>query len=626
MVNVIAELKRRNVLRASALYIGAVWALAQGIAQLAPVFDAPEWVTRWFVIAAAIGFPFFVAFAWFFEFTPDGLKRESEVAPGESIAAKTSKKLDRAIFAVMSLAIVLLLANTLVWRKGAGLQTADPSESQGSGLQAAAKGEPAAISIPDIATDPSIAVMPFVNLSSDKEQQYFSDGISEELLNLLSEVPGLRVIARTSSFSFRGKDASVTDIARKLQVAALLEGSVRKAGNQVRINVQLVRASDSTQLWSQDYDRTLTDIFQVQDDVAAQVVSRLKVTLLGAAPTVQAIDPRAYTLILQANALVNQPDLARLQRAVTLYQQALAIAPDAVSGWSGLGRTYINLTFLNAHPTKVGVRLARDALTKAVTLDPQDGLTFSRLGLVASALDNDQAAAAPLFQKALAMDPGSASVLSNAGLFLISLGRLQQAESLMAYAVARDPANPVGYGNLSDQQAYARQWTPSIVNARRALGLNPEYAGMHARIGVAMLLGMGDAAGALKEIQAEKDEFYRSTSIPLALDALGRKAEAEAALSALITTHGKDAAALIAAIYAQRGDAGRAFAWLDKAVHNQDSYLSLVHVDPLYIPLHADPRWLSLLRKVGTAPEHLAKIPFTVSLPDSPKPSTSNRP
>ena len=227
-------------------------------------------------------------------------------------------------------------------------------------------------------------------------------------------------------------------------------------------------------------------------------------------------------------------------------------------------------------------------------------------------------------QKALALDPGNVNVLANAAIFLVSLGRLQQAESVYSYAIARDPANALGYGNLNEVQYFARHWTPSIINARRTLELNPDYVGMHAKIGVAMLLGMDDAAAALKEFQAEKDRFSRSVHMPLALDALGRKSEAEAALSKVIATHEKDASApFIAAIYAQRGDADNAFAWLDKAIRNQDWYLSTAHTDPLYEPLHADPRWLPLMRELGTAPDQLAKIPFTVTLPDSASASTA---
>ena len=314
------ELKRRNVIRAAILYIGAVWALAQGIAQLGPSVGAPEWATRWFLVAAAIGFPFWLAFAWFYEFTPEGLKRESEIDPAESITAHTGKKLDRWIIGVLAVAVVLLLTNTFVWHKGAGL-SADADNAP----------------IPEH----SIAVLPFVNMSSDKEQEYFSDGISEELLNLLAKIPQLQVTARTSSFSFKGKEVAIPEIARTLHVAHVLEGSVRKSGNAVRITAQLIRAGTDTHLWSQTYDRKLDDIFAIQDEIAADVVKQLKVTLLGAAPKARTTDPEAYALYLQAVQLGRQGTAEAYKQSDALYRKVLAIDPRYAPAWVGLARNFV---------------------------------------------------------------------------------------------------------------------------------------------------------------------------------------------------------------------------------------------------------------------------------------------
>ena len=227
-----AELKRRNVIRAAVLYGGAAWALAQGIAQLTPVVNAPEWAARWFLVAACIGFPFWLTFAWFYEWTPEGFKREHEVGAHESITHHTGRKLDFAIIGVLGVAVVLLLTDRFVLRHGVNQRAAVPEQS--------------------------IAVLPFVNMSSDKEQEYFSDGLTEELLNLLAKVPQLQVTARTSSFSFKGKEVAIPEIARQLHVAHVLEGSVRKAGNQLRITAQLIRADDGYHVWSQTWDRTST--------------------------------------------------------------------------------------------------------------------------------------------------------------------------------------------------------------------------------------------------------------------------------------------------------------------------------------------------------------------------------
>ena len=228
--NLFAELRRRNVFRAGAFYIAAVWAFGQGLSQFSPALGLPDWATRWFLVAAAIAFPFWIAFAWFFEFTPEGIKRERDVEPGESITPHTGRKLDFAIIGVLAIAVVLLVTDRFVLHHGVN--------------------EGAAVPI----AEHSIAVLPFVNMSSDKEQEYFSDGISEKLLNLLAKIPQLQVTARTSSFSFKGKEVAIPEIARVLHVANVLEGSVRKAGNSVRITAQLIKAGTDTHLWSQTYD------------------------------------------------------------------------------------------------------------------------------------------------------------------------------------------------------------------------------------------------------------------------------------------------------------------------------------------------------------------------------------
>ncbi|HET6913808.1 MAG TPA: hypothetical protein VFH71_10790, partial [Rhodanobacteraceae bacterium] len=232
----IAELKRRNVLRAGVLYAGAVWALAQGIAQLGPFFGAPDWTVRWFVIASIIGFPFWVGFAWFYEFTPEGLKRESEIAPGDSIAHSTGRKLDKWIIAVLALAVVLLITNQFVLDRNAG-------------------GRVHADTGPANMPAKSIAVLPFVNMSGDARNDYFSDGITEEILNALAQVPKLKVAARTSAFAFKGQEEDLRKVGEVLDVATVLEGSVQKSGDEVRITAQLIDTRTGYHLWSEKYDR-----------------------------------------------------------------------------------------------------------------------------------------------------------------------------------------------------------------------------------------------------------------------------------------------------------------------------------------------------------------------------------
>ena len=553
------------------------------------------------MIAFVIGFPFWLAFAWFYEFTPEGLKRESEIAPSDSITCHTGKKLDFAIIGVLTLAVVLLLTDRFVLRHGVN-QTVPAS--------------PAA-TIPDIEKDPSIAVLPLVDMSQGKDQEYFSDGISEELLTLLAKVPKLRVIARTSSFSFKGKDVDIADIARKLNVAALLGGSVRKSGNTVRITVQLIRASDSSYLWSETYDRTLDDIFKVQDEIAATVVEKLRLTLLGPAPTVRPIDPRVYPLILQAKALADQASANGNEQAIALYQQALAIAPEEPRAWSGLGRVYLTEIGYAMRPLNEGARLADEALRKAVTLDPNDALTYTLLGFLYSQLENNRAAAAPFYEKALALDPRDVHVIGSAGSFLENLGRLDEASTLLRYQVTHDPANPNAYNNLGSVYYFAGRWDQAIAAGRTVLALSPGFAQERSSIGMVMLLAKGDPADALKEMQAESDDIGKTSGMAMALHTLGRKAESDAAMAALIARHANDAAFNIATAFAWRGEADHAFAWLDKAIATQDSNLATIHLEPLLANLHKDSRWLPLLQKLGQAPEQLAKIEFKVTLPNA---------
>src|SRR3546814_243508 len=329
----LAELKRRNGLRAAVLYAGAVWALAQGIAQLGPSVGAPEWITRWFLIAAAIGFPFWLAFSWFYEFTPTGLRRESEIDPADSISHSTGRILDFWIIGVLALAVVLLLTNQFVLRGDA---------TSAASAQAVAD---------RLATVPvkSIAVLPLANASGDQDQVYFSDGLSEDLINALSQIDGLKVIGRNSSFQFRDSQDDTRTIGARLGVAHLLEDSVRHAGDTVRIPAQLIRAADGSTLWSEHYDRPFRDLFALQDEITRAVAGALKAELLpGAGTTKQGFRPAsgnlsAYIPFLQglqyARAAVGEADQAR---AIDSFAAANRLDPAFVQAHAGVGIAWLN--------------------------------------------------------------------------------------------------------------------------------------------------------------------------------------------------------------------------------------------------------------------------------------------
>jgi len=583
------ELKRRNVPRAGVLYAGVVWALAQGIAQLGSFVGLPDWAVRWFIMVAVIGFPFWLAFAWFYEFTPSGLKRESEIDPGDSVAHSTGRKLDFWIIGVLVVAVVLLLTNQFVLHHGVNEQ---------AGI---------------VAPPNSIAVLPFTNMSDDRKQDYFAEGISEDLLNLLTEVQPLQVAARTSSFAFKGKGLGIPEIAAELHVANVLEGSVRKAGDEVRITAQLVRASDGYQIWSHSYDRQLTDIFAIQDGIASDVVKNLQIKLLGAVPTVRATDPKAYALYLQARQLGNQSTADAFKSSDALLQQAIAIDPHYAPAWVALARNFTNEAATGMLPNDQGLRQAREAAEKALAIDPDNAPAQGLLGTIA--LDqNDLPGAARHFERALALDPTDLGALGNSSGLLQALGRRSQAIAVDEYEVARDPVNPRALVIMGTDYVFAGRYDDAIGKFRTALSMSPGFGGAHFYLGDALLLN-GDAPAALAAMQGETVEELRLVGRALVYHALGKKAPADSALTALIAKYAKDHPYDIASVYAYRGEVDPAFAWLAKAMQADDGNLPFTQTDPLLITLRADPRWLPFLRKIGHAPEQLAKIPFTVTLP-----------
>jgi len=600
MRSFLAELRRRNVLRAGALYVAGVWALAQGLAQLSPAFGAPEWVTRWFVIAGVIGFPFWLAFAWLYEFTPEGLKRESEIDPAESITAHTGKKLDRWIIATLALAVVLLLTDKFVLHKDGAAISAAP--------------------IPD----KSIAVLPFLDMSAEKDQEYMSDGLAEELLNLLAQIPALHVTSRTSAFAFKGKSIPVSDIAKQLNVAHVLEGSVRKSGNRLRITAQLIDARTDTHLWSETYDRTLEDIFSVQDEIAATVVSHLKIELLGATPKVRETDPKAYALYLQARQLLRKGTAKNLEESIAANQQAVAIDPGYAAAWVGLAATYLAQANKGLKPIDESYGLAREAIQKALATDPDFAPAFRSLSRIASDYDGDLNAAALHLERALALEPTDPDTIGAAAGLAQSLGRLDQALELDEYAVVRDPLNPARHGSLGYDFTRMGRLDDAIEHYRTALRLSPGRVGTQYNIGEA-LLRKGDAAAALVAMQQEEDENWRLMGVTMAQYSLGKKAESDATLAELIGKYEKESAYNIAYVMAHRHESDRAFEWLDKAVANHDTGLVETADDPMFANIRDDARWMPFLRKIGKAPEQLAKIEFKVALPETVSPPDAGR-
>jgi TolB-like protein len=471
---------------------------------------------------------------------------------------------------------------------------------------------PAALAAPD---ERSIAVLPFVDLSPEKTQEYMSDGIAEELLNLLAQIPGLKVIARTSSFAFKGEKIEIGEIARKLNVAYVLEGSVRASGDKLRVAAQLIRAADSTHVWSERYDGSLKDIFAVQDEISAAVVEQLKIKLLGDAPKSKPVDPRAYAMFLQARQLNRQRSAEGFEQAVDLLQQAVAIAPDYAGAWDQLGDAYIGQANDGLRPIAEGYELAREAATKALALQPEFAPAHARLGRIAMNYDGDLAAAARHYMRALSLTSDDADIYRSACVFARSLGRLDMGIALCQFATSRDPVFANGYGNLAVTFRFAGRTDEAIASARMALRLSPGYINGHYNVAVAMLQ-QGKAREALAELQQEPAAGgWSKIGLPMVLHALGRKAESDAALAQLIREEAESAAYNIAYVHAFRNEPDKAFQWLDRARLTHDPGLSGIAVEPLFDNIKRDPRWLAYLRELGRAPEQLAAIKFDVTVP-----------
>ena len=384
---------------------------------------------------------------------------------------------------------------------------------------------------------------------------------------------------------------------------------------RLRITAQLIRASDSSNLWSETYERPLDNIFAVQDEIAAAVLEQLKLELLGAAPKTKASDPKAYTLFLQARHWGRQGTPEGLERSIALYQRALAIDANDAAAWRGLANDYLNQASYGLRPIDEGYRLARNAVEKALAIDSDYAPAHGALGWFAMTYDGDLAAAARSYEHALALEPTNIDIIGNAATLAQFLGRLDTASALDEYANARDPVNPPGHANLGTTYLYAGRLDEALESYRTALSLSPDAGSVQYGIGVALLL-KGDPAAALAATQKESSEVWRMIGLPMVWHALGNKAESDAALAELVRKYAKDSAYNVAYVLAYRGEADRAFEWLDKAAAYHDPGLATIVVNPLFANIHQDPRWLPFLRKLGKAPEQLAAIKFDVKVPN----------
>jgi eukaryotic-like serine/threonine-protein kinase len=444
---------------------------------------------------------------------------------------------------------------------------------------------------------PSIAVLPFANMSADAENEFFSDGLTEELLNVLTKIPALKVTGRTSSFAFKGKQEDLRQIGQKLGVATLLEGSVRKAGNRVRITAQLVKASDGFHLWSETYDRVLDDIFAVQDDIARAVSTALHVKLLGPLPAATRERGPGYELVLRANHLFQQNTAQSLAKSVALYQEAIEKNPNDASAWAGLAKAHGFQAGFGYAPSEETQELARKEARRAISLDEGLAEGHAVMGLLLGYTEFRWDEAITETRRALAISPGASEPMMSMSQYLAITGRIEEALEMARQASDLDPLNPSTHSNRARIASWAARQEEARDAYLRALELSPAMTSAHGSLGLVYFrLGMKEEAlaEAQKETSVGYSDYYRSILCHL----VGVRQESDDALARLLQL-GDAWASQIAGVYAIRGEQDEAFRWLDRAFEVHDPGIAYVPVHWVLQSLHSDPRWPRFLEKIG---------------------------
>ena len=445
---------------------------------------------------------------------------------------------------------------------------------------------------------PSVAVLSFVDMSPGKDQEYFSDGLAEEVLNTLAQIRELRVVARTSSFQFKGKSEDLRVIGQKLNAATILEGSIRKEKNRVRISVQLIGSADGILLWSQSYNRDLEDVFGVQEEIARSVATALKVTLLGdrfapASPS----NPAAYTSYLQGRYFYERRTQRDLESAVRYLNEAIVLDPGYAAPWAALAAVHTSQIDHLYIPREEGRAKAQQAAEHALAINPNLAEAYAVIGWIKTE-DWDWAAADAAFQRALALEPANVVVLRRAATLAAVMGRFDEAISLTLKSVDLDPLIPTTHFNLGSFKWYTGKLQETVTLFRKALELNPESPGRHSLLGQ-VYLQQGKPAEAVAEIEHEPDIFWRRMGMAMAYYSLNQPERANKELSRLIDDYKDDSAFQIAQVFAFRGERDRAFEWLDLAFNRRDPGLVLMKGDPLLKGLETDPRYMDLLARLG---------------------------
>lgn len=596
------ELKRRNVFRVAVGYIITAWLLLQFVDLVLENVNAPDWVMQVFMLALAIGFPLAVFFAWAFEMTPEGVKRESEVDRSKSITTKTGRKMNRNIIIAMALALIYF-----AYDKFSGpLQDSLPLSEQVTSVAVEKTSTPDAA--PAInSKEKSVAVLPFVNMSDDKENEYFSDGISEELLNVLVKVKGLRVPSRTSSFTFKNSGKKLAEIGKELQVDHILEGSVRKSGNRIRVTAQLIEVSTDTHLWSETYTRQLDDIFAVQDEIASAIVSALKITLVGEDQSViqnrSTANVDAYNKYLLGRHLWNQRSPTSLLASTEPLREAVEIDPTYGQAWAALADAYVLIPEYGSGSMQEYIPLAHDAIAKALANNPESAPALTTSAYIKFMYDYDLKGAHADFERAINIEPGYATAHQWYGELLAVEGKLDAALDELRLARQADPLAAV----IPHVMGWVLMFTPRQEEAfsyfEDALELDPHLqATINNLSTLNLMLGRFDQARVYRREHANLNDYNPAIAIAI-IDALENPALKDQVLILLnqnstfvSTTLGES---MILMLFDEQELALNA---LEKEFAEGDPYAIHMNRMDVYDPLRDNPRFQALLAKMNLWP------------------------
>jgi TolB-like protein/Flp pilus assembly protein TadD len=580
--NFFAELKRRNVYKVAVAYAVVAWLTIQAASIFLPAFNAPQWAMQVVILILMIGFPIALVFSWAFEITPKGIVRESEVPADQSITHHTGRK-------IVALTIVLAVVATglLIFQLIRARSTPPPAAT---------------------ISNKSIAVMPFDNLSGDPQNAYFSEGVQDEILTRLAKIAELKVISRTSTQRFKSAPNDLRQIAQQLGVANILEGSVQKANDQVRVNVQLINAVTDAHLWAETYDRKLTDIFAVETEIAKTVADVLKAKLTGSEQHVIAARPtensEAHQLYLKGRFFWNKRTGSDLKKSIDYFEQAIAADPNYALAYAGVADGYVWLPGYTVGTPRDCYPKAASAAKKALELDDTLAEARTSLALAIWLYDFDSAQAIREFQRAIELNPNYAIAHQQYGNnTLMALGRFDDSIAEGKRAVELDPLSLVINTDLGSDYYYARRYDEAIAQLRKTLEMDPGFYIAHTVLGEAL-----DEEGAHDAAIVEFQKARALNDDPAVLGMLGRayglsgnRMEAEKMLDQLkeLSKQRYVAAYSFALVYLGLGDKNEALRWLEQSYQDRaGSDIGFIRVDPLLDPLRGEPRFEALAEKI----------------------------